>query len=79
MDAFAVHDISVRQQPFFRPNGSTGSQHIVTYFVGIHGPFVLTLEDPNFKGSVVREQIAAKVRELRDLHAITEEGTPPNL
>lgn len=73
MDAFQVHDISVRQQPFFKPNGQTGSQHVVTFFVGPHGPFVLTLDDPNFKGSVVREQIENKVRELRDLASVTGE------
>lgn len=67
-DPFQVHDIAVRQQPFFRANGQTGSQHVVTFFVGPHGPFVLTVDDPNFKGTAVKEQIEAKVRELRELH-----------
>ncbi len=78
-DPFAVHDISVRQQPFFNPNGSVSSQHVVTFFVGPHGPFVLYVTDPNFKGSVVKQQIDAKVRELRELHSGFESTPAPGL
>ena len=64
---FSVHDIQVTQQPFFNPNGQINSQHRVQFFVGTHGPFILTFVGKEWDPNKVRQQIEQKVQELRTI------------
>jgi len=60
-----VHDITQNEQPYFAPNGSVTKQTRVTFFVGSHGPFVLTYDAGQATADKIQSDINAKVRDLR--------------
>ena len=78
-DNLQVHDIQITQQPFFNPNGSINTQHRVQFFVGPHGPFILTFVGKEWDPNKVKDHIAAKAREVRDIAALGGEHQAPQL
>ena len=65
-----VHDISVLDTATFGPGGAQVAQRKVTYFVGDHGPFVLTYNKSEATADRIKSDIQAEVEGLRSIHSL---------
>jgi hypothetical protein len=62
---FNVHDVNVRDTPSFGIGGTVGTNTVVTFHVGAHGPFTLTYKKEQATGAQIQQDIDAQVRTLR--------------
>lgn len=67
---YNVHDIGVSEQPFFGPGGVVGTQKVVTFYVGNHGPFIRRWKIEDATPSAIQLAITQQVDELRTLDSM---------
>ncbi|HWY55747.1 MAG TPA: hypothetical protein VNZ03_14865 [Terriglobales bacterium] len=65
-----VHDISVLDTATFGPGGAQIAQRKVTFFVGDHGPFVLTYNKAEATADRIKSDIQAEVAGLQSIHSL---------
>jgi hypothetical protein len=66
----AVHDIQVNDTTTFGPGGQGVPQRKVTFYVGTHGPFVLTYAAKDATAARIKSDIQAQVAELQSIHEL---------
>lgn len=64
-DPFTIHDVNQSDQPVFSANGTIQLMRVVTYFVGVHGPFRIQLPKNEATGDVINAQMNQEVILLR--------------
>lgn len=64
---FQVHDVVVRETPLQTMAGKTALSTVVTYAVGVNGPFTLMYNGARPTAAQIAADITAKVNELRAL------------
>lgn len=59
--------LRVSANPLLNPTGTVTARTTVTYMVGDHGPFTLTLVDTEFSADKVKAAMEQRAVELRKL------------
>ena len=62
-----VHDVMIQDSPRFTAAGAVEMTRRLTFFVGTHGPFIKTYEPGQATTELIKSDIDAQVKQLRDL------------
>lgn len=64
-DEFNIHDVLQNDAPQFGPGGTIVMTRVVTFYVGVHGPFRLQIPKDQATGDVINAQMNQEVIRLR--------------
>ena len=76
-EALNVHDLTASEQYEFNTRGGSTLIHRVTYYVGLHGPFVITGDSNLMTTAYIEAQIDARVAQLQALRDKYETPASP--
>lgn len=66
----SVHDIQVSHVPQFGRAGGVTMNTRVVFYVGDHGPFTLTYDNPKASTAQIKSDIDAQVKQLAELAGV---------
>ena len=73
-DEYAVHDVTVSDQPTFGTGGNVGTATVVQFWVGTHGPFRLSYPKQEATADRINHDIQQQVVLLRSVSGTSSTG-----
>ncbi len=74
VDPLAIHDVTVGDQTVFTPTGAAGIKTVVTFYVGVHGPFRLEYDKEAATAEAITHDMNSQVVKLRQLPGVGMAG-----